>query len=114
MFTFILYVILALVFGYFATQNTMLVSITLLGAHLSNIPLYIVMGVTLVIGLAFSWIISLIDWFSAALKIRNKEHVIQDSKKTIHELEKKINHLELENAKLTGELKADTRNEILN
>lgn len=105
MFTFILYIILALVFGYFATQNTEAVSINLLGATLSSIPLYIILGVTLVIGLAFSWFISLFDSIGAAMKIRGKENAIKDSKVTIGDLKKEINQLKIENAKLSGELK---------
>jgi len=106
MLTFILYIILALAFGYFATQNTEPISITLLGSTVSNIPLYAILGVTLVIGLTFSWFVSLFDSLAAALKLRGKENVIKDGKLTIKELEKRINKLELENAKLTGELNA--------
>jgi len=105
MFTFILYVALAIVFGYFATQNTQPISINLLGATLSQIPLYLILGVTLTVGLAFSWFISLFDVFAASMKIHGKEHDIKDSKATIRDLEKKITQLELENAKLSGELK---------
>ena len=110
MFTFILYVILAIVFGYFATQNTQPVSISLLGATLSDIPLYAVLGVTLLVGLAFSWFIGLFDTLASSMKIRGKEHVIKDSKATIAELKKKINQLELENAEQTGELKKASNN----
>ena len=113
MFTFILYVILALIFGYFATQNTEPISITLLGSTLSNIPLYAILGVTLVIGLAFSWLISLFDSMGAFMKLRGKESVIKNSKATIDELQKKINRLEIENAKLLGELKATTNKLVI-
>lgn len=112
MFTFILYIILALVFGYFATQNTQPVSISLLGATLSNIPLYAVLGVTLLVGLAFSWINSLFDSIATSMKIRGKEHTIKDSKASISGLNKKINQLELENAKLSGELKSTSNNPV--
>ncbi len=109
MFTFILYIILALVFGYFATQNTETISINLLGSRLSDIPLYAILGVTLVIGLAFSWFISLFGTLGAMMKLRGKENVIKDSKLAIKDLEKRINQLELQNAKLTGELNAQSR-----
>ncbi len=105
MFTFILYVILALIFGYFATQNTQPVSITLLGATLSSIPLYVVLVVTLIVGLAFSWFIGLFDSIGASMKIRGKENAIKDGKNTIGELKKEINKLKIENARLSGELK---------
>lgn len=100
MFTLILLVILALGFSYFATENTRLSTITLTGYAL-QVPLYILIGVTLLLGLAFSWLISLLDSLSSAIKLRGKEHVIKDAKTTIQELTKKINQLEIENAKLS-------------
>ncbi|MFA9288712.1 MAG: lipopolysaccharide assembly protein LapA domain-containing protein [Weeksellaceae bacterium] len=109
MFTFILYIVLAIIFGYFATQNTDPVSVTLMGATLSQIPLYLILGVTLLVGLAFSWFISLFDTLAATMKIQGKEHVIKDSKATINDLEKKIARLEVENARLTGEIKGTTK-----
>ncbi len=60
------------------------------------------MGATLLIGLAISWIISLSDTLSAAFKIRGKESTIKDGNKTIHDLTKRVNELEIENAKLKG------------
>ncbi len=105
MFTFILYVILAIIFGYFATQNTQPISITLLEAKLQNIPLYAILGVTLIVGLTFSWFISLFDSIGASLKIRGKDHDIKDKKVTIETLKKEIVDLKIENAKLSGELK---------
>lgn len=112
MFTFILYVVLAVIFGYFATQNTQPVSITLIGATVSQIPLYLILGVTLVVGLLFSWLISLIDVFTASMRIRGKEHTIKDAKASIQDLKKKIQDLEVENAKLAGELKGTNHNSV--
>jgi len=91
MFTLMLVVALALGFGYFATQNTQHITITLANYILSNVPLYAVIGGTLIVGFAVSWIISLSDKLSSSLKIRGKESTIKDSKKTIHELTKRTN-----------------------
>ena len=104
MFTFIIFIILALTFGYFATQNTQTIAVTLANQTLPNVPLYIILGVTLLIGLAFSWIISLFDSLASALKIRGKDHKIKDAKNTIHEMTRRINQLELENAKLQKQM----------
>lgn len=104
MFIFILFLLLALTFGYFATQNTQTISIILAGETLPHIPLYIILGVTFLIGLAFSWIISLFGSLASALKIRGKNHKIKDAKNTINELTKRINQLELDNAKLKKQL----------
>ena len=104
MFTLILLVILMLGFSYFATVNTQLSIITIPGYAQLEIPLYILIGITLVLGLSFSWIVNLLDSLSVAMKLRGKEHVIKDAKTTIQELTKKVNQLEIENAKLTGRL----------
>ena len=109
MFSFIIYLILAIVFGYFATQNTKPISVIFASYKIENIPLYVVLGVTLLIGLFFSWFIGLFDSLASAMKIRGKEHIIKDDKKIIRELTKKINQLEIENAKLTGELKRESK-----
>lgn len=101
MFTLILLVILALGFSYFATENTQLSTITLAGYKMAQIPLYVLIGITLLIGLSLSWLISLLDSLAVAMKIRGKEHVIKDAKDTIRDLTKKVNDLEIENAKLS-------------
>jgi uncharacterized integral membrane protein len=107
-FTLILLVILALLFGFFATQNTQTITIVLANANIPDLPLYIVIGATLLIGLAIAWIMSLSDTISSSLKIRGKESTIKDGRNTIHDLTKQINQLEIENAKLKGELKKES------
>lgn len=102
MLTFILLLILALGFGYFATQNTLSIPITLANYTLSNVPLYMVIGVTFLLGLSLSWLNSLLDSFSSAMKLRGKDSAIKGSKRTINDLTKQINQLEIENAKLKG------------
>lgn len=104
MFTFIISVLLALVFGYFATQNTQTISVTLGSQTLPHTPLYIILGATFLIGLAFSWIMSLFDSFVSALKIRGKDNKIKDAKNTIHEMTKRVNQLELENGRLREQI----------
>ena len=100
MFTLILLIILALGFSYFATFNTALSIITIPGYTQLEIPLYIILGVTLVLGLCLSWMNGLLESLPVAMKLRGKEHAIKDAKATIHDLTHKINKLEIENAKL--------------
>ncbi len=109
MFSFILYVILAIVFGYFATQNTGLILLKFASYKIEHIPLYVALGLAFLIGLFFSWLNGLFDSLVSTLKIQGKEHTIKDDKKIIHELTKKINQLELDNAKLTGQLKSQSK-----
>lgn len=105
MFSLILLVIVGLGFGYFATQNTQQIAITLANTPVPGIPLYIVIGITLIIGFAICWIISLTDTFSTFFRMRGKDGKIKDSKKSINDLSKKVHDLEIENARLQGQLK---------
>lgn len=109
MFSLILLVLVGLGFGYFATQNTQQITLTLANAPVAGIPLYIVIGITLLIGFAICWIISLSDTFSSFLTIRGKNSKIKSSDKDITNLTKRVNQLEIENAKLQGELKSSPR-----
>lgn len=68
------------------------------------VPLYVVIGLTLLLGLGFSWIISILNSLSAAMKLRGKDSAIKNANLSIEELNKKIKQLELENAKLEGKL----------
>ncbi len=105
MFSLILLVVVGLLFGYFATQNAVHTQVTLAGYPITDTPLYAIIGVALLLGLLLAWIISLSDSIMAALKLRGKEHTIRDAQKTNKELTQKITSLELENARLKGELK---------
>lgn len=109
MFTLILFIVLALGYGYFATQNTALVSIVLPYITIPDIPMYMVIGISLLIGLTFSWLISLVDSLFATMALHGKDSTIKDAKKTNAELSRKINELEIENAKLQGKLEKENR-----
>jgi uncharacterized membrane protein YciS (DUF1049 family) len=107
MFTLILLVIIGLSFGYFATQNTMNIPVNIAGSTFRQVPLYIVLGITLLIGLALSWIISVVDSIYVSMTLHGKDNVIKDAKRTNSELVRQIRQLELENATLRGELDHD-------
>ena len=103
-FTLILILVLALGFGYFATQNVQETTIMLAGYSFPSVPLYIVIGITLLLGLSFSWILSILNSLSTSMKLRGKEHTIKNANQNINDLNKKINQLEIENANLKGKL----------
>lgn len=111
MFTFILLLILGLGFGYLATQNAMNIPITLANYTLPNVPLYMVIGVTFLLGLFLSWLNSLLGSFSSAMKLRGKDSAIKGSKKTINDLIKQVNQLEIENAKLKGKIEKESKDD---
>ena len=102
MLTFILLLVLALVFGLFATLNVQQITVNIPGLTLPSVPLYIVIGLTLLLGLGFSWLLSLANRFSTSLKMRGKDNTIKHANENIGDLNKTIKDLELENARLKG------------
>jgi uncharacterized integral membrane protein len=112
MITLILLTILALLFGYFATQNVQDVSITLANYTLSQVPLWVVIGISLLVGLAVASIDSLLSAISSGLKLMGKDYTIRSGQSTIQELERKNEQLILENNRLKNDYqkKSETLN----
>jgi uncharacterized membrane protein YciS (DUF1049 family) len=108
----ILLVVFALAFGYFSTQNTLTIPLALGPYTITAIPLYVVIGATLLLGLTFAWLISFLDSFTIKMTLRGKENEIKKNKTAIHEMTKKINELQIENANLKGELKNEPMDDI--
>ncbi len=103
MFALIVLVVFGIGVAFFATQNTQTISITLGSYHLSGVPLYLIVLVSLLLGFVVSWIISLVDVISSAFKIHGKESTIKDANKQISDLTKNVHQLELENERLKAE-----------
>ncbi len=102
MFALIVLVIFGIGVAYFATQNTQSIAITILSYPIRSVPLYLIVLGSLLLGFVVSWIISLVDVISSALKIHGKESTIKEANKKIAELNKRIHQLELENERLKG------------
>ncbi len=93
-------VIVGLGIGYFATQNTTLISLHFGSYTIPSVPLYLVVSGTLLLGLLLAWIFSLINSLSSKIALHGKENKIKEEEKTIAELTKEIHQLELENTRL--------------
>ena len=101
--TLIITVLLGLAMAFFATQNTRPITLNLFNNELTNIPTYIVVIGTLLVGLLLSWIISLVNDIANGMTMRGKESKIRDYKKENAELTRRNHQLELENTKLKAE-----------
>lgn len=104
MLTMIWIVVLAIGFAIFATQNTISIPLALGSYVIPDLPLYIVIGVTLLLGLFMSAIISFLNSIAVAFQLHGKDSAIKDSNRSISDLTNKVHHLEVENAQLKGEL----------
>jgi len=111
--TLILVVLSGILAALFATQNTDPVSIIVASYTLNDIPMYLIVLGSLLLGLLLSSIISLVNSISSSFTLislvnsisssftlHGKDAKIKETKKTLVELTKQIHQLELENARL--------------
>ena len=96
-------VLFGLGFAYFATRNTTTIEVDLVYTKINNIPIYIVVLGSLLIGIILSWLLNLLNSIPTRLNNRGKELTIKDAKKEIAELTRKIHQLEIENVSLKNQ-----------
>ncbi len=93
-------VIFGIIIAYFATQNTTSIGLHFASYSWSGIPVYLVVLLSLLIGLLFAWLLHVLTSISSSLTIRGKDHALTDLKRENSELTKQVHQLELENSKL--------------
>jgi uncharacterized integral membrane protein len=86
--------------GYFATQNTIPVTLRIAEYAIEEVPLYLVVIGSLLIGLFVAWILYVARSVSSSLAIRGKNTEVRRARETIAELENRVHDLEVENARL--------------
>jgi uncharacterized integral membrane protein len=102
----LLFVIFGFAFGYFATQNTSLVTINFGYGSLQHIPMYALVLAALAVGMLFATIFYIVKSFSFQLISNRLSKELHEVKKENIELVKVNHKLELANTKLlakTGE-----------
>lgn len=102
----ILLVIFGMLAAVFATQNPTTASITLLGYSISDVPMYLIVSGSLLLGLLSSSILSIVGSITNSFKLHGKDVKIKESKRTVADLIKTNRELELEIVRL----KERTRN----
>lgn len=106
---FLITVILAsLGFVYFALQNMAGITITLANYQLLDVPIYLVVLGSLLLGLFISWLLSTISSIATEFTIYGKDKKINRAEHAIDDLHKKIVGLEKENAQLKRSLTVAT------
>jgi len=100
----IITILLTLGVAFFATQNTTTVPIIVANAPIPDVPVYVIVIVSLLTGMLVAWLLSLLKSLSSSLTIRNRDNALKESKKTITELTKRVHVLEIENTELKSEL----------
>ena len=107
----IIILIFSLAISFFASENAISLPINLGPYAFTSIPLYVVVGLSILAGIIISWLASLLSSISTSMKLRRKDKSIAANKDTIHDMTKKINNLEIENSNLKGELNNDPTDE---
>lgn len=103
MLTLILTVIIGIAFAFVAIQNTNPVSINFYNTQFSNIPLFLVMLGSLLVGLLVAGIMSALDALGSYVALHRKDSKINAAHSTIEDMQKRVHELEVENAQLKGE-----------
>jgi cell shape-determining protein MreC len=93
-------VVFGLAIGYFATQNVTPVTIQVAQYALQEVPLYLVVVGSLLIGLFIAWILYFAKSVSSTVTIYGKNHAVKRANQTATVLEERVHELEAENARL--------------
>lgn len=99
----ILFLIFGLLFGFFATINTELVTVDFGTTSIELVPLYIVVLASLATGIVVAAIFYFLKSIGGKIAWGKKEKELREAKEQNVELTKKIHDLELENTKLKTE-----------
>jgi uncharacterized integral membrane protein len=99
-----LFIAFGIVFGYFATLNTGLVSVHFGTTTIPSIPLYLLVLVSLGLGVLFASLFYGFKSLGIRFFLGRKESEISHAKKDITELTRQVHQLELENTKLKTKL----------
>lgn len=86
--------------AFFATQNLGTTAITIAGYSYADIPVYVVVLGSMLIGIVVSWILYLTNAVSSLVTLRGKNSEIKGALQTVDELKKENDTLRMENAKL--------------
>jgi len=97
-------VLFGLATGYFATQNTMPVTIRVVEYVWEGIPLYMVVMGSLLVGLFIAWILYVARSVSSTVTFYTKEYAVKGTRQMAADLEKRLRALEEENTRLRARL----------
>ena len=102
-------VIIGLGMAFFATQNVFPATITIANNTFSDIPLYMIVLGSLLLGIFISWVVSLTDGVSSSMALHGKNAALHNAQRTIDSLKRRIHDLELENSRIRGEQRRFTQ-----
>lgn len=100
MFSLVMAILFGLMITFFAFQNQTGVPILVGNLYFQQIPVYLVVTVSILSGIIMAWFISAFEGLGHHMNIRQKNRLINSDKHEIVALRKRIANLEAENSKL--------------
>lgn len=104
MLSLLLVVAFGLVFAYFASVNTELVTVWLTKREQYILPLYLIIFIPLAIGLVVAAVIHLVNLHGLQRMVARKRRELAEAQSTIGQLTRRVHELELENTKMKSKL----------
>lgn len=101
----IFFIAFAMLVGYFSTQNTQTVIIHFYQYTLHNIPIYIIVLFSFLMGIIFFSISYTLDLFSSMLTLSRVKTKLKNTKEENIRVTKKIHELQVENARLATQVR---------
>lgn len=101
--TLVTLVLFGILSALFANQNTGTATLHLGYSTLTNIPLYLIILGSMLLGLIMAWVISVIESILVSFRIMGKNRAIKATQQEVETLKQKLQDVELENIKLKGE-----------
>lgn len=95
--TLILAIIVGLGVAFFSVQNTHGVTMTLANYSLTDIPLFIIVLASILVGLFVGFIMNIFQALSASFKIHGKDVAVKNANHIIADLKKKLDDVQIEN-----------------
>jgi hypothetical protein len=105
MLSLILYVAFGMVVALFATENTQATSVTLAGQTVFGISVYVVVLVSLFLGILASWVVNFVNSIYSERTLEGKEAELKNALGTIDALKQKNRQLGVEIANLNEKIK---------
>jgi len=100
MLTLISLVLFGILVSFFTLQNTSPVTLNIAGLTFADVPLFLVILASLLIGFLISGIISGLNSVSSSFQLMGKDQTINSAQAEIENLKNRIHQLELENSNL--------------
>ena len=107
----ILFIVFGLLFSYFATLNTVFVSVNFGTYTFKNVPLYLLVLASVGLGIVFASLFYFVKSLSYKFAFGKRNKEISRKNKEIAELTRELHELEIENTKLKSKSGEESQDE---